>query len=233
MIIGTVVEGPTDRLVLKAVLGKLIPGQHRYLPLQPTPTLGETGSGWKGVRRWCRETWRREGLTLDAILSGATGPALDLLVIHVDASIVAEADLQEGDDDPIADLQQPCPPVASTAIRLRQVIAHWLRQDTLPLKVVLAIPAQDTESWTFTALFPDDELCTRSVYECLRSGANHPGYRLTLKKYGKLLRRTDGQIKKPERVYQTIAPQVAEAWKTVRERCSQAEQFTRDVEQHA
>ena len=95
MIIGTVVEGPTDRLVLQAVLDQLIPGQHRYLPLQPTPTLGETGSGWKGVRRWCRETWQREGVTLNAILSGATGPALDLLVIHVDASIAIEADLQE------------------------------------------------------------------------------------------------------------------------------------------
>lgn len=83
-----------------------------------------------------------------------------------------------------------------------------------------------------TALFPDDELCMRPVYECLRSGANHPGYRLTLKKYGKLLRRTDGQIKKPERVYQTIAPQVAEAWKPFANG-AQAEQFTQDVEQHA
>ena len=61
MIIGTVVEGPTDRLVLQAVLSKLIPGQHRYLPLQPTPTLGEMGSGWKGVRRWCRETCPSQG----------------------------------------------------------------------------------------------------------------------------------------------------------------------------
>jgi hypothetical protein len=229
VIIGTVVEGPTDRLVLQAVLSKLIPGQHRYLPLQPTPTLGERGSGWKGVRRWCRETWQREGATLETILSGATGPALDLLVVHVDASIAAEADLQEGDDAPVADVQQPCPPVAPTAARLRQVIMRWLRQDALPPKIVLAIPAQDTESWTFAALFPDDELCARPDYECLRSGANHPGHRLTLKKYGKLLRRTDGQIKKPASAYQAIAPFVAAAWATVRERCAQAEQLTQDV----
>jgi hypothetical protein len=229
MIIGTVVEGPSDRLVLRAVLDKLIPGPHRYLSLQPTPTLGETGSGWKGVRRWCRETWQWQGASLAALLSGATGPTLDLLVIHVDASIATEADLQEGDGDPVAEVGQPCPPAAPTAARLRQVILRWLRQADFPSKIILAVPAQDTESWTFAALFPDDELCGRSDYECLRSGADHPGYRLTLKKYGKSLRRSDGQIKKSANAYQTIAPRVAAAWTVVQERCAQAEQLTQDV----
>ncbi len=230
MNIGTVVEGPTDRLVLEAVLNKLCPGEHRYFTLQPAETLGQTGTGWKGVRRWCRETWRREDSSLDKILSGDTGPALDLLVIQVDADIAAELNLQEGEKLPIPNVPQPCPPAAATANQLRRVIARWLQLDDFPPPVILAIPAQNTESWTFAAFFPEDELCTRADYECIESGYNRPGYRLTLKKYGKLLRRTSGGvIKKPVRSYRRAGPQIAAKWDTVCRICSQAQQFTEDV----
>ena len=90
MNVATVVEGPTDRLVLHAILDKLLPGdptQHRYFPLQPTPTFGQTGTGWKGVRRWCHQTWQRPGSSLDRLISGSAGPPLDLLVIHLDADV--------------------------------------------------------------------------------------------------------------------------------------------------
>jgi hypothetical protein len=230
MIIGTVVEGPTDRIVLEAILRKLIPGDHSFRSLQPPVTFGEIGAGWKGVRRWCRQTWQQPGISLDALLSSAAGQPLDLLVIHVDASIAAEADLQESDDDPVTGIQKPCPPIAPTGAQLRRVIAHWLRQDDLPPKIVLAIPVQDTESWTFAALLPDDELCGRADYECLRAGKNHPGSRLALKKFSKLLRRTDGQIKKHGQSYREIAPQIAAAWETVCRVCGQAAQFTQDIQ---
>ena len=229
MNIGTVVEGPTDRLVLQAVLDRLCPGEHRYFPLQPMETFGETGTGWKGVRRWCRETWQREGAGLDKVLSGDTGSPLDLLVIHVDADVAVERDLQDDDGTAIPDVQQPCPPVEATTSRIRRVVARWLRCDDFPSRVVVAIPAQDTESWTFAALFPDDDLCVRDDYECTRTGRSHPGYRLTLKKYGGLLRRTDGRIKKSGRQYRRVTPQIAAAWDTVRRVCTQAERFTQDV----
>ncbi len=230
MNIGTVVEGPTDRLVLEAVLNKLCPGEHRYFTLQPAETFGKMGTGWKGVRRWCRKTWQREGSSLDKILSSDTGPALDLLVIQVDADIATEHDLQEGEKSPIPDVQQPCPPVVATTNQLRCVIARWLQLDDFPPPVLLAIPAQNTESWTFAALFPEDELCTRADYECIESGHNRPSSRLTLKKYGKLLRRTSGgKIKKPVRSYRQVGPQIAAKWATVCLICSQAQQFTEDV----
>ena len=229
MNIGTVVEGPTDRLVLQTVLDRLCPGDHRYFPLQPTETFGETGTGWKGVRRWCRETWQREGASLDKILSSDTGPALDLLVIHVDADVAVEHNLQEGDNAPIPDVQQPCPPAEATANQLGRVVARWLHCDAFPLQVILAIPAQDTENWTFAALFPDDDLCARDDYECTRTGRDHPAYRLTLKRHGKLLRRTDGRIRKSVRQYHRVIPQIAAAWDTVRRICSQAERFTQAV----
>jgi hypothetical protein len=230
MIIATVVEGPTDRLVLEAILSKLIPGEHRFLALQPTTTFGETGTGWKGVRRWCRETWQRAGSSLGTILSSAVGPPLDLLVIHVDASIASETDLQADEDLPVEEVQLPCPPAIATASRLRQVIAHWLRcGDSFPPQVILAIPAQDTESWTFAALFPNDPLCARPDYECIRSGRDHPAYRLTLAKYGRLLQRSEGRIKKPERNYRAVAPKISDVWETVCRICSQAERFSEDI----
>ncbi len=228
MNIGTVVEGPTDRLVLEAVLSEIIPGEHRYFPLQPSTPLGATGTGWKGVRRWCQETWQRQGSSLDQIISGETGAPLDLLVIHIDADFAAEDDLQD-DDAPVADVQQPCPPAAATADKLRQVVAHWLGQEDLPLPVVLAIPAQDTETWVFAALYPDDELCSREDYECLHAGRDHPAYRLTLGEYGKYLRRTSGRIRKSVPSYREIAPQVAASWKTVRRICPQAERFDNEI----
>jgi len=228
MNIGTVVEGPTDRRVLETVLNRLLPGEHRYFPLQPTPTFGQTGAGWKGVRSWCRQTWQRPGSSLDTILSSVAGPPLDLLVVHVDADIAFEHDLQD-DDAPVSDVPQPCPPASATAGRLRLVVARWLWCDPLPPPVILVIPAQDTESWTFAALFPDDDLCARGDYECLRSGRDRPAYRLTLVRYGKLLRRRNGEIKKPERAYDYAAPRIAAAWETVRRICPQADQFTQDV----
>jgi hypothetical protein len=233
MVIGTIVEGPTDRLVLQAILDRLCPGEHLYLPLQPSTTFGETGTGWKGVRRFCREIWQRDNSSLEKLISGATGPAMDLLVIHVDADIAAEADLQEGTPNPVENVQQPCPPAADTVKILRQVVARWLNVQTVqtfPPQVIAAIPAQDTETWTFAALFPNDPLCGRPDYECLGSGKDHPAYRLTLKKYGKRLQRTNGEPKKSVRRYRDeLAPRIATSWEVVCERCSQARDFTQEV----
>lgn len=231
MNIGTVVEGPTDRLVLQAVLDRLFPGDHRYFPLQPTETFGETGTGWIGVRRWCRETWQREGSSLENILTADVGFPLDLLAIHIDTDIATEYDLQEGDDSPIREVQQPCPSVSATANQLSRVVERWLSHKALPPQVILAAPAQDTENWTFAALFPDDGLCAQDDYECTKSGRDHPGFRLTLKEYRKLLQRTaGGRIKKTVRLYSGLAPRIATNWDTVCKICSQAQRFTQDVQ---
>jgi hypothetical protein len=92
------------------------------------------------------------------------------------------------------------------------------------------MPAQDMENWTFAALFPDDDLCAQNDYECIKSGQQRPCYRLTLKKYGKLLQRRGGEIKKQRLRYQQVIPQITANWNIVCRICSQAQQFTQDVQ---
>jgi hypothetical protein len=96
MIIGTVVEGPSDRIALEAIIEVLAPGEHTFLPLQPQLTFGETGTGWKGVRRWCLDTAHEYNNNLLAFMSSDYVDRMDLLVIHIDAEAVHEGDLQEG-----------------------------------------------------------------------------------------------------------------------------------------
>ncbi len=227
MNIGTVVEGPTDRLILTAVLRKILPGHpedHRFLPLQPSPTFGETGTGWKGVRKWCQESWQRTGSSLEAILSSTSGPTLDLLVIHVDADIIGANDLQDGFDDPIPGVPAPCPPIGTNAGVLRVVVTRWLARNDLPHPVVLAIPAEDIETWIFAALFPQSPLCQQVDFECVHTNVNnrrHPGFLLPQKKYGKVM--------KDQHTYRKVSIQVADSWVSICQRCTQAESFNREI----
>jgi hypothetical protein len=231
MNIGTVVEGPTDALVLMAVINHLYPGDHRYFDLQPSVRHSERGNGWKGVRAWCKETWQRKGASLAKLISADTGAPLDLLIIALDTDIAMEADLQDdGLPAPVADVQAPCPPITPTVANLVQVVRRWLKHTDVPLppQVLLAFPAQDMETWTFAALYPDDDLCRTSDYECYHTGAaraRHPGYLLTLKAYGKWLKRDGVTIKKSVAKYRDIIPQIAANWSRVCEVCTQAQRF--------
>jgi hypothetical protein len=238
MNIATVVEGLTDRMVLKEAINCLVPGDHCYFDLQPTGSGGETGAGWKGVRRWCRETWQRHDSSLEKIISEQCGLPLNLLVIQLDADTAAEADLQDGLSDPLDAVCQPCPPVQATVDRLRHVLLRWLNRSDegapLPPQVVLAFPAQDVENWTFAALFPNDPLCAAPDYECTHRGFSrrHPAYLLTLDAYGKHLRRKGGEIKKPKNNYDPLLPAIKRNWPVVRGICSQAEALSQQVLQH-
>lgn len=234
MNIATVVEGPTDRLVLKAIINHLYPGEHRYFDLQPigSDTFGETGTGWKGVRNWCRQTWQRQDSSLSKVLSEMAGPPLDLLVIHIDADIATASDLQAGLPEPLPIVQTPCPPVLATIDNLRLVITRWLNFNQfieLPPQVLITVPAQDMENWIFAALYPNDELCQSADYGCTHTSSRHPGYRLTLSRYGKLLSRKDGTIKKSQHRYQAILPQFVENWAQVCRICTQAQQFAQEL----
>lgn len=235
MNIGTVVEGSTDALVLIALINHLYPGTHRYFDLQPAVTYSERGNGWKGVRAWCKETWQRKGSSLAKIISADTGAPLDLLIVALDADIATEADLQDDSlPDLVEDVALPCPPITSTVEKLTRVVFRWLKHTpvSLPPQVLFVFPAQDIENWAFAALYPEDPLCQTANYECYHTGAErdqHPGYLLTLVRYGKRFKRDGNKIKKSVPAYQRLLPRIAENWPRVREICTQAERFESDL----
>jgi len=106
------------------------------------------------------------------------------------------------------------------------VLLRWLNREELPRGIVVMIPGQDGENWIFAALFPEHELCSRTDFECTRSGNQHPGFLLSLREYGRHFTRPGGVLKKPRRVYSVLALNVAESWDVVCHVCSQARRFT-------
>jgi hypothetical protein len=85
------------------------------------------------------------------------------------------------------------------------------------------------------ALFPDDELCQQANYECIHpeNSHRHPAYLLTLKKYGKVLRRKGGKIKKSKSRYQRVLSEVAKNWDKVCDICSQAQAFNDELAEYS
>jgi hypothetical protein len=63
------------------------------------------------------------------------------------------------------------------------------------------------ETWTFTALFPDDPLTHNQDFECRHTGPTHPGYLLTQAVYRKILTYKGGKIKKSVKAYHGLAAQ--------------------------
>jgi hypothetical protein len=86
--IGLVAEGPTDTMLLKALIDMLLLGRHRYVEIQPKPSktgaFGEYGGGWHGVRAWCQT------LAKDSRKRKAHLQPLDMLIIHVDADVARD-----------------------------------------------------------------------------------------------------------------------------------------------
>lgn len=231
MIIGTVVEGPTDHIFLEGILKHMFV-EARVRNLHPREPFGEMGPGWRGVKKWCQLNGHRLG----QIISGDSTAPLELLVIQIDADIARQRDLQQGQDDDslIHDVLQPCPPITSTVEKLTQVLLTWLDYETmaqLPPQVVFAIPPQDMESWVFASLFPDDPLCQRDDYECIHNNQlQYPAHLLTTKAYwlsnkDKLIRYKDGKLKKNTRLYQKSQPTFATGWTHCCNICTQAKAF--------
>ena len=81
--IGIVCEGPTDYIILKSVIDRIIGEENTYVMLQPEDDLtGKYGNGWKGVWKWCHDNADiRKKLMYDI------QPALDLLVIQMDGDV--------------------------------------------------------------------------------------------------------------------------------------------------
>lgn len=216
-----VIEGPTDYLALRAAIRALLDGRD-FESTVIRPELDEnlaalTAGGWGGVYRWCRQ-----------VVDQADGPARnnplftfhDALIIQVDADVARRKYSDyEITDTPYEDLpcEQACPPPNATTDPLRAVMLGWLDETTSPPGAVLCTPSKNIETWVLVALFPDDASAKKADVECRWDGE------VRLRKYGLI---KSGQKLIDE--YAANEKGIQNAWHVVRQRCSEAERFSKD-----
>ena len=169
--IAFVAEGPTDKIVIEAVLKSILADRSFILKqLQPEDSLafGPLGAGWSGVYRWCKQSSKRgQGcLSRDALLFAI----YDLLILHIDADVAGMRYQDNSIDPALSDgklpCEQPCPPASSTTHKLRKVVLSWCGEKRPPERVVICMPSKSTEAWVLAALYPSDVAMSGEI-ECL------------------------------------------------------------------
>ena len=224
--IAVAAEGPTDSLVLEAILLALLPDvEFEFQTLQPEGSLAfqpnpfvDTGAGWAGVYRWTRQAAVEGGgsITSCSVLSHH-----DLLIVHLDAD-VAHKTYQSAhiSDSPFRDLpcDRPCPPANATTDALRAVLLGWLGEDTCPERVVLCTPSKSIETWVLAAIRPENPVVSRDDWECNPNPAGQ------LQALPKAIR-----FRKNVTDYSKQQDAITREWKAVSERLSEAARFEADI----
>ena len=174
--VAAAVEGPTDAIVLEAVLNalkRLLTNiEFEFQTLQPEGSVAfgsspsRTGTGWGGVYRWCRQSAAEGGGSVSgsSVLSNH-----DLLIIQVDADVAGKTYSSAGiRDAPSQDLpcNRPCPPASGTTNALRTVVLGWLGERQCPCRVVLCTPSKNMEAWVIATVWPTNPMITRGNWEC-------------------------------------------------------------------
>ena len=132
--VAVAVEGPTDAVVIEAIVHRLLGESDFELQvLQPETSSafgatvgGATGLGWPGVFRWCRQaSMEGDG----RVSSSVVFKHHDVVVVHVDADVASKTYGSANIPDPPRDdlpCEQPCPPASATTNELREVVLNWL-----------------------------------------------------------------------------------------------------------
>jgi hypothetical protein len=222
--VGVVAEGPTDHAILEQILvAHFGPKDVEYTALHPelsvafTAVSSDLGFGWGGVFRWARSV-RDEGrgsLTGSYVIG-----AFDVLVVHVDCDVARASYADIGIDGDPNDLPcaLPCPPATATIGLLEKVVLAWLGEVGPPKPLVLCIPAQATEGWLLSALYPDDPDSSAGRTDCVAD----PTSRLAAKPVtGRLV---SGRKKNVE-IFRSRAVEVARRWPAVVHLCESAARF--------
>lgn len=189
--VGVVAEGVTDQVVLVELIGHILGPDTRCISIQPQQSpfgdFGEDGSGWRGVRGWCRGN----GRGLAPIGLGL----IDILVVHLDVDTAHREDFRAEEGD----VRSPCPPAADTADALREVLRQWLAASDYRC-AVLAVPSMATDTWLLASRFPNwaEQL---GLLEC----EPDPAGLLTRRPF-KLLPTKDGKPKKRAADYKGVGP---------------------------
>ena len=215
--VAAAVEGPTDAIVLRAILGALLPDtDFEFQTLQPEESVafGSTGAGWVGVYRWSRQSACEGG----GSVSGSSALSNhDVLIVHVDAD-VASRTYASGNirDAPRQDLpcEAPCPPPDGTTNALRAVVLNWLGEHERPPRIVLCTPSKSIEAWMLAAVWPEGNVVQRDDWECR---PNPESQLAALPRHRRFKKRPDA--------YRRKQGDMESAWPEVSERLTEAARF--------
>lgn len=221
--IAVAVEGPTDAIVLQAILRALLPDETDFVfqTLQPEASAAfgsasfiGTGAGWAGVYRWSRQAAREGG----GSVSGSSALSNhDVLIVHVDADVASETYARgKIRDAPRDDLpcEQPCPPPDETTNALRAVVLNWLGEHECPTQIVLCTPSKNIEAWVLAAVWPDNKMVRQDDWECR---PNPEGQLAALPKRRRFEKRQDD--------YRRKQSEIRKAWPRVSARLTEAARF--------
>ncbi len=236
-VIGIVSEGPTDYLVLKAVIDKITGEENRYLSLQPEPDmLGRYGNGWKGVWRWCKET-ESMGMLMQEIQ-----PGIDAIVIQMDGDVVRkEKEVhcrcgttvcdEKGKVFPLycdkvavskCPVELPClshdEGILAMMDHLKSVLKTELENEDMA-HIAITIPCDSTDAWVVAAYdgLDDIEMFEEPWDRIIAKGKYYHGIRVR-------------GNKKSTNTYQLFSEKVAECWNAVTEKCRSAEILEKEVQ---
>jgi len=221
--VALVAEGPTDAIVIEAALKALLPRPFVLTLLQPEETRPRLGTGWGGVLRWCADFAARAHARIedDPLLQ-----CFDMFVLHVDAD-VADASYADVSAEfgriavqrgwvPLPNAQR-CPPAGSSANVVRACVLSWAGIPVLGPKTVLSVPSKAVDAWLAAAVLENGHALLPNI-ECNGSvEAQLAG--LSRKQ----------RVRKCTTDYRARAAAITERWGLVRQRCTQAERFSRDV----
>lgn len=217
--IGYVVEGKTDFIVLDAVVETFLGGRD-YISRQIQPPLsdyagdqGALGGGWKGVLQWCYNQVVDE----NGIIQGLAFVNYDYLIIHVDADIANENCLLA------FDLRAQSGLPSDTCNNIRSLVVALLGIEAFPQQLMITVPAQCTEAWVFSALYPNEvdryqPIETRPEVE-----------RLLIGKPERLVHNKDGAAKKQSDKYRNQTRRIAANWHYATEKCAEAKLFEDNI----
>ena len=133
--------------------------------------------------KWCESIPRDFG-GINSFLKGIR-PSIDLLVIHVDADISRESELN---------CFTPCPPAEEMVKNVKAKIMQWLNEGELPNHIMCCIPCDNTEAWVLAAYDTNSQYHNPPVIflECVEK----PDYIISdPRKRFRLLKRKDGKPK--------------------------------------
>ena len=220
--VAAAVEGPTDAIVLQAILETLLSDtEFEFQRLQPeesrafdTTTFGQTGAGWVGVYRWSRQSASEGG----GSVSGSSAFAChDILIVHVDADVAAKTYASGSIKDAAPNdlpCEKPCPPPRITTDALRIVVLNWLGERNTPRGLVLCTPSKNIEAWVVAAVWPDNHMVQQDDWEC----RPNPGGQLAALP-------TERRFSKRSEDYQDRQKEISREWPNVSAALTEARRF--------